>query len=89
MTEPCLIFLLNRLLSVMLLGLVSGNHAFNFRRCFILIISKEASTSFPTLLKLVILMLNSCLYLQLLCRHTDNLSKEDIPEVFLKKKVKK
>ncbi|CAL4930740.1 unnamed protein product [Urochloa decumbens] len=31
----------------------------------------------------------SCLYLQLLCRHTDNLSKEDIPEVFLKKKVKK
>ncbi|CAN6295273.1 unnamed protein product [Urochloa humidicola] len=31
----------------------------------------------------------SCLYLQLLCRHTDNLSREDIPEVFLKKKVKK
>ncbi|CAL4914159.1 unnamed protein product [Urochloa decumbens] len=31
----------------------------------------------------------SCLYLQLLCRHTDNVSKEDIPEVFLKKKVKK
>ncbi|KAF8731198.1 hypothetical protein HU200_016522 [Digitaria exilis] len=31
----------------------------------------------------------SCLYLQLLCRHADNLSKEDIPEVFLKKKVKK
>lgn len=31
----------------------------------------------------------SCLYLQLLCQHTDNLSKEDIPEVFLKKKVKK
>ncbi|XP_062215750.1 uncharacterized protein LOC133916201 isoform X1 [Phragmites australis] len=31
----------------------------------------------------------SCLYLQLLYRHTDNLSKEDIPEIFLKKKVKK
>ncbi|KAJ1297363.1 hypothetical protein BS78_01G369700 [Paspalum vaginatum] len=31
----------------------------------------------------------SCLYLQLLYRHADNLSKEDIPEVFLKKKVKK
>ncbi|XP_062215752.1 uncharacterized protein LOC133916201 isoform X3 [Phragmites australis] len=28
----------------------------------------------------------SCLYLQLLYRHTDNLSKEDIPEIFLKKK---
>ncbi|XP_066393691.1 uncharacterized protein [Miscanthus floridulus] len=31
----------------------------------------------------------SCLYLQLLYRHADNLSKEDIPEVFLRKKVKK
>ncbi|KAK3147383.1 hypothetical protein QOZ80_3BG0281710 [Eleusine coracana subsp. coracana] len=31
----------------------------------------------------------SCLYLQLLYRHTDNLSKGDIPETFLKKKVKK
>ncbi|KAL6649841.1 hypothetical protein ACP70R_014065 [Stipagrostis hirtigluma subsp. patula] len=31
----------------------------------------------------------SCLYLQLLFRHTDNLTKEDIPEIFLKKKVKK
>lgn len=31
----------------------------------------------------------SCLYLQLLYQHADNLSKEDIPEVFLKKKVKK
>ncbi|AQK85201.1 hypothetical protein ZEAMMB73_Zm00001d037921 [Zea mays] len=31
----------------------------------------------------------SCLYLQLLCQHADNLSKQDIPQVFLKKKVKK
>ncbi|PWZ25273.1 hypothetical protein Zm00014a_011813 [Zea mays] len=31
----------------------------------------------------------SCLYLQLLYQLADNLSKEDIPEVFLKKKVKK
>ncbi|XP_048571168.1 uncharacterized protein LOC125551842 [Triticum urartu] len=31
----------------------------------------------------------SWLYLQLLYRHADNLSKEDVPEVFLKKKVKK
>ncbi|KAK3151485.1 hypothetical protein QOZ80_3AG0246490 [Eleusine coracana subsp. coracana] len=31
----------------------------------------------------------SCLYLQLLYRHTDNLSKGDIPETFLKKKAKK
>jgi hypothetical protein len=74
----------------MLLGLVSGKHALhNLRRRFILIISDEVSTSVSTILKLAILMLNSCLYLQLLCRHTDNLSKEDIPEVFLKKKVKK
>ncbi|AQK85200.1 hypothetical protein ZEAMMB73_Zm00001d037921 [Zea mays] len=29
----------------------------------------------------------SCLYLQLLCQHADNLSKQDIPQVFLKKKV--
>ncbi|XP_006650011.1 uncharacterized protein LOC102713059 [Oryza brachyantha] len=31
----------------------------------------------------------SCLYLQLLYRHTDNLSKKDVPEIFLKKKVKR
>lgn len=31
----------------------------------------------------------SCLYLQLLYRHTDNLSRKDVPEFFLKKKVKK
>jgi hypothetical protein len=74
----------------MLLGLVSGKHALrNLRRHFILIIPVEVSRSVSTILKLAILMFNSCLYLQLLCRHTDNLSKEDIPEVFLKKKVKK
>uniref|UniRef100_A0A0D3FHW4 HIT domain-containing protein n=1 Tax=Oryza barthii TaxID=65489 RepID=A0A0D3FHW4_9ORYZ len=31
----------------------------------------------------------SCLYLQLLYRHTDNLSKKDVPEIFMKKKVKR
>ncbi|KAF0909725.1 hypothetical protein E2562_000059 [Oryza meyeriana var. granulata] len=31
----------------------------------------------------------SCLYLQLLYRHTDILSKKDVPEIFLKKKVKR
>lgn len=31
----------------------------------------------------------SCLYLQLLYRRADSLSKEDVPEVFLKKRVKK
>uniref|UniRef100_A0A0D9VTG8 Uncharacterized protein n=1 Tax=Leersia perrieri TaxID=77586 RepID=A0A0D9VTG8_9ORYZ len=30
----------------------------------------------------------SCLYLQLLYRHTDDLSKKDVPEIFMKKKVK-
>ncbi|XP_072976184.1 uncharacterized protein [Typha angustifolia] len=34
-------------------------------------------------------VLFSCLYLQLLCYHTDNLSKEAIPEIFLGKKLKK
>ncbi|WOK93633.1 hypothetical protein Cni_G02333 [Canna indica] len=34
-------------------------------------------------------VLFSCLYLQLLCRHMDNLSKEAIPDIFLKKKKKK
>ncbi|KAL5210222.1 hypothetical protein ABZP36_005845 [Zizania latifolia] len=31
----------------------------------------------------------SCLYLQLLYRHADSLSKKDVPEIFLKKKVKR
>lgn len=31
----------------------------------------------------------SCLYLQLLCSHTDKLSKEAVPSIFLEKKVKK
>lgn len=52
-------------------------------------ISAEVLTSASSILKLVALMLNSCLYLQLLYRHADNLSKEDIPEVFLRKKVNK
>uniref|UniRef100_A0A0D9VTG9 Uncharacterized protein n=1 Tax=Leersia perrieri TaxID=77586 RepID=A0A0D9VTG9_9ORYZ len=29
----------------------------------------------------------SCLYLQLLYRHTDDLSKKDVPEIFMKKKL--
>ncbi|KAK4278191.1 hypothetical protein QN277_016072 [Acacia crassicarpa] len=31
----------------------------------------------------------SCLYLQLLYRHADNLSSEDVPQIFMKKKSKK
>ncbi|XP_042428667.1 uncharacterized protein LOC122015715 isoform X1 [Zingiber officinale] len=34
-------------------------------------------------------VLLSCLYLQLLYHHTDNVSKESVPEIFLQKKIKK
>ncbi|EEF38572.1 uncharacterized protein LOC8263311 [Ricinus communis] len=34
-------------------------------------------------------VLFSCLYLQLLCKHADNLSREMIPPIFMKKKSKK
>ncbi|KAK8930862.1 hypothetical protein KSP39_PZI016112 [Platanthera zijinensis] len=34
-------------------------------------------------------VLLSCLYLQLLCTYTDNLSKESVPRIFIQKKVKK
>ncbi|KAI9073446.1 hypothetical protein K1719_044583 [Acacia pycnantha] len=34
-------------------------------------------------------VLFSCLYLQLLYRHADNLSSEDVPKIFMKKKSKK
>ncbi|KAL3718352.1 hypothetical protein ACJRO7_003481 [Eucalyptus globulus] len=34
-------------------------------------------------------VLFSCLYLQLLCQHVDNLSREMIPQIFRKKKLKK
>ncbi|XP_028752762.1 uncharacterized protein LOC114712401 isoform X2 [Neltuma alba] len=34
-------------------------------------------------------VLCSCLYLQLLYRHADNLSSEDVPQIFMKKKSKK
>ncbi|KAI9089953.1 hypothetical protein K1719_028923 [Acacia pycnantha] len=38
---------------------------------------------------LVLQGLLSCLYLQLLYRHADNLSSEDVPKIFMKKKSKK
>ncbi|EPS57723.1 hypothetical protein M569_17094 [Genlisea aurea] len=34
-------------------------------------------------------VLFSCLYFHLLCQHADNISKESIPEIFTKKKLKK
>ncbi|KAL8144012.1 hypothetical protein V2J09_017044 [Rumex salicifolius] len=31
----------------------------------------------------------SCLYLQLLCQHSDNISRDDVPKIFRQKKIKK
>ncbi|XP_074582777.1 uncharacterized protein LOC141839013 isoform X2 [Curcuma longa] len=49
----------------------------------LVILSFEASLSYA------MGVLFSCLYLQLLYHHTDNVSKESVPEIFLQKKIKK
>ncbi|CAI9105689.1 OLC1v1004672C1 [Oldenlandia corymbosa var. corymbosa] len=47
------------------------------------VLSVEAAVSYA------IGVLFSCLYLQLLCQHADNISRENIPDIFMQKKSKK
>ncbi|KAK9071787.1 hypothetical protein SSX86_008216 [Deinandra increscens subsp. villosa] len=49
----------------------------------LIVFSIQAAVSYATG------VLFSCLYLQLLCRYVDNLSREEIPQIFRQKKIKK
>ncbi|XP_022729597.1 uncharacterized protein LOC111284841 isoform X2 [Durio zibethinus] len=49
----------------------------------LIVLSVQAAVSYA------VGVLFSCLYLQLLCQHVDNLSKEMVPQIFMQKKSKK